>query len=215
MPGLINGHFHSPGNLMKGALAGTPLEIFMLYEVPPLYGPVTSPRLAYVRTMLGALEMLRRGMTAVHDDVSSCLSSRMTVDASCRPMPMPVSARRWRLTSRTSSSTPSTHTWKTFSRRNGAAMDAVPLKSGAELLAHYGHLIARWHGEDDGRLRCAVSCSAPQRVTPDYFRALRRIARARHSLQHAHPGNPSPARPRPGEIRQVAGPLRARPGSSR
>ena len=35
IPGLINGHFHSPANLMKGSLSGLPLEIFMLYEVPP------------------------------------------------------------------------------------------------------------------------------------------------------------------------------------
>ena len=36
MPGLINGHFHSPGNMMCGALTDLPLELFMLYEVPPL-----------------------------------------------------------------------------------------------------------------------------------------------------------------------------------
>jgi len=68
MPGLINAHFHSPGNLMKGALPGYPLEIFMLHEVPPLAPTGGAGRLAYVRTMIGALEMLRRGVTAVHDD---------------------------------------------------------------------------------------------------------------------------------------------------
>ena len=68
MPGLINAHFHSPGNLMKGALPGLPLELFMLYEVPPLAPAGDGERLVYVRTMLGALEMLRRGITAVHDD---------------------------------------------------------------------------------------------------------------------------------------------------
>src|SRR4051794_22153709 len=36
MPGLINAHFHSPGTLFKGSLDGLPLELFMLYEVPPL-----------------------------------------------------------------------------------------------------------------------------------------------------------------------------------
>jgi 5-methylthioadenosine/S-adenosylhomocysteine deaminase len=65
MPGLINGHFHSPGNFMKGALANWPLELFMLYEVPPLMDKVVSPRFAYVRTMLGAIEMLKQGVTAV------------------------------------------------------------------------------------------------------------------------------------------------------
>lgn len=36
MPGLINAHFHLPGNFLKGLLDGCPLEVFMLYEVSPL-----------------------------------------------------------------------------------------------------------------------------------------------------------------------------------
>ena len=34
MPGLVNAHFHSPVNHMKGALPSLPLELFMLYESP-------------------------------------------------------------------------------------------------------------------------------------------------------------------------------------
>jgi len=29
MPGLVNGHIHSPGNFVKGSLDNLPLEIFM------------------------------------------------------------------------------------------------------------------------------------------------------------------------------------------
>jgi 5-methylthioadenosine/S-adenosylhomocysteine deaminase len=58
-----------------------------------------------------------------------------------------------------------------------AAMDAAPRQSGAELLALYRHLIERWHGAADGRLAAAVSCSAPQRVTDDYFRGLSALSR--------------------------------------
>ena len=63
MPGLINGHFHSPVNHMKGSLPSLPLEIFMLYESPALEALRPTPREAYVRTMLGAVEMLRGGVT--------------------------------------------------------------------------------------------------------------------------------------------------------
>ena len=63
MPGLINGHFHSPGNFNKGALDDMPLELFMLYEVPPFDCPPTSPRMHYLRTLLGAAEMLKTGAT--------------------------------------------------------------------------------------------------------------------------------------------------------
>ena len=40
----------------------------MLYEVPPLSYEPASPRLTYIRTLLGCLEMLKLGITAVHDD---------------------------------------------------------------------------------------------------------------------------------------------------
>ena len=52
-----------------------------------------------------------------------------------------------------------------------AAMDADGL------LGCYRHLIERWHGRANGRLRAAVSCSAPQRVSHDYFRALDELSR--------------------------------------
>src|ERR1700722_15592259 len=68
MPGLINAHLHSPANLLKGACEGLPLEIFMLYEVPPMGDTPLSARLYYLRAMLGAMEMLKLGTTSVHDD---------------------------------------------------------------------------------------------------------------------------------------------------
>ncbi len=68
MPGLINAHLHSPANFLKGALEDAPLEIFMLYEVPPMGDTPDSPRVHYLRTLLGAMEMLKLGITSVHDD---------------------------------------------------------------------------------------------------------------------------------------------------
>ena len=67
MPGLINAHFHSSANHLKGSFDSLPLEIFMLYESPP-DSAAMDPRAVYVRTMLGAAEMLRSGVTAVLDD---------------------------------------------------------------------------------------------------------------------------------------------------
>src|SRR4051812_2837013 len=82
MPGLINGHLHSPANFLKGALEDAPLELFMLYEVPPLGDVVDSPRLHYLRTLLGAVEMLKLGVTAVHDDAFfNPMPTPATVDA--------------------------------------------------------------------------------------------------------------------------------------
>jgi cytosine/adenosine deaminase-related metal-dependent hydrolase len=182
MPGLINAHFHSPGNLMKGCLDGMPLELFMLYEVPPLAeGSDTGDagRLAYVRTQLGAVEMLRRGITAVHDDAYHVpVATREGIDAIMQAY-ADVGIR-----ATVAIDQPNVVEYdkvpfleELLSPQQRAAMDSAPRQSGAELLALYRHLIERWHGAADGRLAAAVSCSAPQRVTDDYFRGLSALSR--------------------------------------
>ena len=81
MPGLVNGHFHSSANHLKGSFDSLPLEIFMLYESPS-QGAAVEPRAAYVRTMLGALEMLKSGVPSVLDDAFFVpVPSPETIDA--------------------------------------------------------------------------------------------------------------------------------------
>lgn len=58
--------------------------------------------------------------------------------------------------------------------------------SGADLLDLYRAFIARWHGAEGDRLRCAVSCSAPQRVTPEYLQALTELSRVRDLPFNVH-----------------------------
>ncbi|MGH8789727.1 MAG: amidohydrolase family protein [Cupriavidus necator] len=186
MPGLINAHFHSPGNLMKGSLPGYPLEIFMLYEVPPLAAGGDAQRLTYVRTMIGALEMLRRGVTAVHDDAYHVpVASVESIDAIMQAyedsgiratvaidQPNIVEYEKYPFLA------------ELLPEAERKAMDEAPRQSTEELVALYAHLIKRWHGAAAGRLAAAVSCSAPQRVTPDYFAALSKL-----SKQHDLPFN--------------------------
>ena len=183
MPGLINAHFHSPGNLMKGCLPGMPLEVFMLHEVPPLAAAGDADRLAYVRTMLGALEMLTRGITAVHDDAYHVpTATRESIDAIMQAY------RDAGIRATVAIDQPNVVEYAKYpflaellpdaERR---AMDRAPRQSAEALLALYDHLIERWHGAADGRLAAAVSCSAPQRVTSEYFRALSDLSR-RHDL---------------------------------
>lgn len=184
MPGLINAHFHSPGNLHKGSLDGLPLEIFMLYEVPPLAADAAAAsRMGYVGTMLGAMEMLRRGVTAVHDDAFHVpTASVASVDAIMEAY------EDAGMRATVAIDQPNIVEYDKYPylrellpddiRR---AMDRAPRQSGPELLALYGHLISRWHGAADGRLRAAVSCSAPQRVTHDYFAGLSALSRT-HDL---------------------------------
>ena len=67
-----------------------------------------------------------------------------------------------------------------------AELSAPASVTGVQLLELYGHLFDRWHGAADGRLTAAVSISAPQRVTPDYFAALDALSREHHVPLFAH-----------------------------
>jgi cytosine/adenosine deaminase-related metal-dependent hydrolase len=179
MPGLVNGHFHSPGNFMKGALENWPLELFMLYEVPPLMDRVSSPRFAYVRTMLGAIEMLKQGVTAVHDD---CFFVPVVTEAEVDAVMQAYADAGMRATvTLDQPNVPETDKYPFLAEllpaHLRARMQAAPRMSDGELLDHYARHVERWHGAADGRLRAAVSCSAPQRVTPAYLQALGRLAR--------------------------------------
>jgi cytosine/adenosine deaminase-related metal-dependent hydrolase len=174
MPGLINAHFHSSVNHMKGRLPSLPLEIFMLYESPELDVLRPTPREAYLRTMLGIFEMLKTGCTSVQDDCFfvPCPTPEI-IDAVAQAYLD--SGIRVRLA---------------LDQPQVSELDKLPFlqdllpddlrqelslahgPSASELLDLYDHLIRNWHGRGNGRLKAAVSCSAPQRVTPDYFAAL-------------------------------------------
>ncbi len=188
IPGLINGHFHSPGNFMKGALENWPLELFMLYEVPPLMDRVATPRFAYVRTMLGIIEMLKQGVTAVHDD---CFFVPVVTEGEVDAVLQAYADAGMRATVTLDQPNVAETAKYPFladllPAPLRARMEAAPRMSDGELLDHYARYIDRWHGSAGGRLRAAVSCSAPQRVTPDYLRALGRIARDRDIPYNMH-----------------------------
>ncbi len=188
MPGLINAHFHSSVNHMKGRLPCLPLELFMLYESPALETLRLTPRQAYLRTMLGCIEMLRTGTTAVMDDcffvpeptleiidavaqayADSGIRATLSLDepelSELEKLPFLKDLAPEPMRSR-------------LARR--------PRLTAGDLLGLYDHLIRRWHGVEDGRIGAAVSCSAPQRVSPEYFAALDALSVAHDLPIFAH-----------------------------
>jgi len=66
LPGFFNAHYHSHDVLAKGTLEEVPLESWRLYALPPQYPPRSAEEV-YARTLLGALECLRSGMTTIQD----------------------------------------------------------------------------------------------------------------------------------------------------
>ncbi|MBI3514022.1 MAG: amidohydrolase family protein [Proteobacteria bacterium] len=183
MPGLVNGHFHSQGNLMAGAMANRPLELFMLFEVPPLGAAPPDPRLVYLQTQLGAIEMLKSGITAVHDDAFH--NPYPTRDAISALMQAYQDAGL-RATVSINHQNRIEHEKYPFLAELlppdiRAEMDRAPVATASELADLYRWFHATWHGKADGRLSIAVSNSAPQRISEDYFGFLSEFSR-RHDL---------------------------------
>jgi 5-methylthioadenosine/S-adenosylhomocysteine deaminase len=187
VPGLINAHFHSPANHLKGALASLPLELFMLFETPA-DSLRPSPREAYLRTMLAALEMLRTGTTSVQDDAfltpgpdAEIIDAVMQAYADCG------------IRASVALDQPELSEAEKLPFLAGLApadlQDSVhapaPMPR-AELLEMYDYLFKTWHGAAGGRLTAAVSISAPQRVSAEYFQALDELSAQHQVPLYAH-----------------------------
>jgi 5-methylthioadenosine/S-adenosylhomocysteine deaminase len=182
MPGLVNGHFHSSANHLKGSLDSLPLELFMLYE-SPAEGAEMTPRRVYVRTMLAAMEMLRSGTTSVLDDAFFVpVPTPATIDA---VMQAYADSGIRAVLALDQPNVPELDKYPYLADllplQLREAASAPPAMDAGGLLTCYRHLIDRWHDTEGGRLRAAVSCSAPQRVTPEYFRSLDDLSRL-HNL---------------------------------
>jgi cytosine/adenosine deaminase-related metal-dependent hydrolase len=65
VPGLINAHYHSHDTLCRGLFEELTLEMWLLYTLP--MGQNRSKEEVRARTLVGALESLRCGITTVQD----------------------------------------------------------------------------------------------------------------------------------------------------
>jgi cytosine/adenosine deaminase-related metal-dependent hydrolase len=65
VPGLINAHYHSHDTLCRGLFEELPLEFWLLYTLP--MGANRSNEELRARTLVGALECIRCGITCVQD----------------------------------------------------------------------------------------------------------------------------------------------------
>jgi len=65
-PGFVNAHYHSHDVMLKGMFEEMPFDIWALHTNASSYG-ARSHREVRVRTLIGAAEMLRNGITTVQD----------------------------------------------------------------------------------------------------------------------------------------------------
>src|SRR3984893_5386468 len=66
VPGFFNAHYHSYDVLAKGLLEDMPFDVWALHSQPSYFGPRSRAELR-TRTLLGALECIRNGVTTLQD----------------------------------------------------------------------------------------------------------------------------------------------------
>jgi 5-methylthioadenosine/S-adenosylhomocysteine deaminase len=65
-PGFVNAHYHSHDVMAKGLFEEMPFDIWMLHSNPASYGRRSHEEIR-VRTLIGAAESLRNGITTIQD----------------------------------------------------------------------------------------------------------------------------------------------------
>ena len=66
VPGFVNAHYHSYDTLAKGLIEDAPFDLWALQTQPAFYGRRSREELR-LRTLLGAMECLKSGITTVQD----------------------------------------------------------------------------------------------------------------------------------------------------
>ncbi len=79
LPGMVNAHYHSHDVLAKGLFEEMPFDVWTLHSNPGNYGP-RSQREIRLRTLLGAVESLRNGITTIQDFLTVVPQDDATID---------------------------------------------------------------------------------------------------------------------------------------
>jgi len=79
LPGFVNAHYHSYDVLQKGLLEDMPFDVWALHSQPAYLGP-RSARELRLRTLVGAVDCLRHGITTVQDMNSLVPMDEPTLD---------------------------------------------------------------------------------------------------------------------------------------
>jgi cytosine/adenosine deaminase-related metal-dependent hydrolase len=79
IPGLVSAHYHSYDTLLKGRFEDMPFDVWALHSQPAYWGKRSREELR-ARTLLGAMEALRNGITTIQDMNSLVPQDEETLD---------------------------------------------------------------------------------------------------------------------------------------
>jgi 5-methylthioadenosine/S-adenosylhomocysteine deaminase len=184
MPGLISAHAHSPENFLKGRIEAVPLE-FWLFD---LFGSsfAFTPRENYLAAMIGAIEMLKTGTTAVLDHF--WVNGAMNMEALGAVMG---AYRDIGIRGAVAPLVEDDHKINDMILRQnpelaGGVYGSSPPITAEEYLAVLDEFFRAWHGAEDGRLQCQAGPSGAQWCSERLMTGAMEIARKYDGGFHMH-----------------------------
>ncbi len=177
LPGLVNAHYHSHDTLLKGCFETIPRETWLLNALPPNYSR-RSPAELRARTLLGAVECLRAGITTVQDMVTLAPMDAADVEVVLSAYAEAGIRCVFSLQTGDVHGAKVTPFWEELFPAHvaGGLSGVVATEAAAEALA--GEIMAL-HARFAGRHRAVtwgLAPSSPERSSPAFLRALARLS---------------------------------------
>jgi 5-methylthioadenosine/S-adenosylhomocysteine deaminase len=181
IPGLVNAHTHSYGNLVKTLGENHPLESWVYYAF--LAGSFSEEDL-YLSAMLGAIEMIRSGVTTCLDQMASNQAGieaaiRAYAEVGMRAVIAPMLSDKpyYQTLPIEEGDLPE----KVLEGMRQRATTTVPAA-----LQLCETLINRWHGWEDNLISIHLGPSGPQRCSDELLVALHQLAERYDVHLHTH-----------------------------
>ena len=187
IPGFVNAHAHSMEILEKGNHEALPLELWMLYTYPPLQSQHLDPRLCYLRTLIGAMEMVKYGGTTIQDDLLELPYVTPEIFDAVAQAYVDVGMRV--SLSLHAINQPLHHTVPYLSdflpadvKQDLEAIQGLPDDEWVDL---FRHIYQKWQGYQ-GLVTTVLAPSASQRVTPDLMHRIASLSEEYDVPIHTH-----------------------------
>lgn len=183
VPGLVNAHTHSGENYNPGLYENLPLDLWFVHSHQVTREEPPSADAIYVRTMLGALQMLVTGTTCAVDFLYEApeitLGTLEPVVRAYRDAGLRATIVLGVADLPFLASLPLEH-----AERRGMPEEAPP-PSLDEILEVAEAAVERWH-EPGGLIQIGLGPSAPQRCSEELLQATMELAEARELVWHTH-----------------------------
>ena len=182
-PGLVNAHMHSGENFNPGRYENLPLDLWFVHSHQVTRTEPPPREEIYVRTMVGALLMLRSGTTCAVDFVYE--APEITVDT-LEPVVQAYRDSGLRATVLLGvADKPFLDSLPLEPAEKEGAPPEAPAPTLERILEVAEAAIDRWH-EPDGQIQIGIAPSAPQRCSDELLEATWQLAVERDVVWHTH-----------------------------